>query len=208
MQFRAGKIKVWHFAHKTKCKCENEKFEDETKEHYDGKKLLYIWFKLQPNIEKVELEKWLPNIRLRPDLFVIDKKGKKYCIEYQCTPITQEQKDYKSELYELNDMIPVWIFGVERIGEKSKVSSQYRLDSSNKLFYKRGFTQKIKKKNENFYFEDGEFYLNEEINFNFRNKLQSLKIQHRLEKEREKENTKYKIFRFLGDGEDDEIYEF
>lgn len=173
MIFKSGELVTWHFAHKSKCDFDDIYSEPETEEHMKGKKYLHIWFKRQPNIKKVELEKWIPEVKLRPDLFVIDNEGKEYCIEFQCSSISLEKKNSKTELYETMGYEVIWIFGTERIGKNSKVADKYRLDVKEKLFQIGGYQQKFKNR-ENLYFENGEIFCNKIINNQFETYLKNI----------------------------------
>lgn len=178
MIFKSGKINIWHFAHKNKCNFEDIYSEQETEEHVIGKKLLYQWFKKQPNIVSVELEKWIPEIKLRPDLLITDDKGEKYCIEYQCSPITKEKKDFKTDTYEMNNMKTIWIFGIERIGKNSKVAGRYRLSSKKRIFIKNKFKQRMNGK-ENFYFDYGEIFVNSEVQDGWKNSVDNYELNYK-----------------------------
>ena len=48
-----------YFRHKNK-KCSDFYSEPETDEHRKGKIMLFNWISQQPDIDKCELEKWLP----------------------------------------------------------------------------------------------------------------------------------------------------
>jgi competence CoiA-like predicted nuclease len=182
MIFKAGELIQWHFAHKSKCTYNGLYSEPETDEHLLGKKTLFIWFKKQPNIKSVELEKWIPEIKLRPDLFVVDNLGRGYCIEYQCSPTTMEKKKFKSELYKSMGYKPIWIFGTERISKNSKLVDLYRMDITKKIFFKKHYRHNIKKRT-NFYFENGEFFVNKEINEEFNELLRLFLHKCKLEDE-------------------------
>jgi len=173
--YKHGMVKTRHFAHKKENDCNFGQTEPETEEHSFGKKYLYKWLKSQFLIYEVELEKWLPEIKIRPDIWFKDKNGKEYIIEYQCSPITLEYKVERNNLYELNNITPIWIYGLERISPKSSFASfrDYFFDPEELLFYKDGFVQKFKKMN-NFYFEDGEIFVNDEIRKEFKGIIRTL----------------------------------
>lgn len=190
--FKAGKIKTWHFAHKVDSDCESKSFEPETEEHLKGKVILYKWLKKQPNIKEVELEKWLSDLKLRPDLAFEDSSGKNYCIEFQCSPTTLEHIYFKNNLYKTLNYHPIWIFGTQRISNKSKLLentlNSYKMNVEKKIFYKKNFQHPMILKT-NFYFEQGMFFVNSEIIQDFKKELKPLVKNHRMEKEKK---LKYK----------------
>lgn len=104
-----GDIVSPYFRHKNK-KCSDFYSEPETDEHRKGKIMLFNWISQQPNIDKCELEKWLPETKQRPDIY-FEKNGKKYVIEFQCSPIATEFLNRK-ELYKLNNITDIWILGI------------------------------------------------------------------------------------------------
>ncbi|WP_238810276.1 competence protein CoiA [Bacillus velezensis] len=104
-----GDIVSPYFRHKNK-KCSDFYSEPETDEHRKGKIMLFNWISQQPDIDKCELEKWLPETKQRPDIY-FEKNGKKYVIEFQCSPIASEFLNRK-ELYKLNNITDIWILGI------------------------------------------------------------------------------------------------
>lgn len=111
--YKCGKIKIPHFAHEKDCECNYTFYENETKEHALGKVLLYKWLKVQPNVENVQLESYIPETKQRPDLY-FESEGVRYVIEYQCSPILKSEYEERHELYKLNEIIDIWVFGVEK----------------------------------------------------------------------------------------------
>lgn len=172
--YRHGELRVPHFAHKQDSDCDFGQKEPETEEHAKGKELLFKWLKQQSLIVDVELEKWMPEIKQRPDIWFKDNKGSEYCVEYQCSPITFGYIKNRNDLYELNNVTPIWIFGTQRISNKSAVFNylmvKYIFDPFKMIFYKNNNTQNFKNHN-NFYFDDGQIYIHEEICNNFYCKL-------------------------------------
>lgn len=103
---KIGEINIPHFAHKTLSDCHHSN-EPESSLHLQGKLLLYQFFN-RLNF-KVELEKYLSEIRQRADLLV----DKKYAIEFQCSLIPAQQLIQRSKGYRQLDIYPLWIKGLK-----------------------------------------------------------------------------------------------
>lgn len=106
-----GEIVSPYFRHKEKD-CSGYYSEPETNEHKQGKTLLYNWIKKQPGVDNVKLEAWIPETKQRPDIY-FEQNGKRYVIEYQCSPIASEYIK-RRELYNLNNINDIWILGTEK----------------------------------------------------------------------------------------------
>lgn len=100
-----------YFRHKEKD-CSVYFTEPETDEHKQGKIKLYNWLKTQEGIINCKLEAWIPETKQRPDIY-FEKNGKKFIIEFQCTPISTEYKQ-RRELYKLNNITDIWICGLDK----------------------------------------------------------------------------------------------
>ena len=105
---KAGKIKITHFSHYRHSDCQTSFSEPESARHLQGKKDLYLFFK--QNSSKVELEPYLRQINQRPDLLV-QMNEKRYAIEFQCSVISPEMIQQRTEGYKKIGIIPIWIFG-------------------------------------------------------------------------------------------------
>lgn len=112
-----GRVKTPYFRHKDKNICEDKYSEAETQEHLNGKRDLFEWIKTQKYIENPILEGWLPDTKQRPDI-MFDYKGKKYVIEYQCTPISSEYFE-RHELYQVAGINDIWICGIDKYMKKN-----------------------------------------------------------------------------------------
>ena len=106
-----GEVVSPYFRHKDKD-CGGYYTEPETDEHKEGKTKLYNWLKNQPGIENLQLEAWIPETKQRPDIY-FEQNGKRYVIEYQCTPIASEYLK-RRELYKLNNITDIWVLGEEK----------------------------------------------------------------------------------------------
>ncbi|ERN52892.1 competence protein CoiA [Alkalihalophilus marmarensis] len=114
---KIGDKKQWHFAHKKGSSC-TVQGEPESLYHLRGKKQLYEWIRKQGY--KAALEVYLPLIRQRPDV-LFKVKDQLYAIEYQCSVIEESQIRKRSKGYEQLGIIPIWIFGgnrLKRVGAK------------------------------------------------------------------------------------------
>ncbi|AYG00760.1 competence protein CoiA [Lactococcus allomyrinae] len=98
-----GNIKITHFAHKTLQNCESWT-ENESVQHLTLKKILYRWFKKS---EKVEVEKYLPELKQTPDLLVNDK----IAIEVQCSSLSLKRLKERTENYQTHGYSVIWLMG-------------------------------------------------------------------------------------------------
>lgn len=189
--YKHGMVRVPHFAHEKDKECTYTFFENETKEHASGKVLLYKWLQKLNSVSNLELESYIKETKQRPDLYF--KIGEqKYVIEYQCSPITLEEFKERRELYKLNNIIDIWILGIDNFNFntngkiKMKVLDKllflekklYYLNAFNETIYKitnpseyvKGF-YKFQEQNmldlNNFYIENGEIILNQTVTQRF-----------------------------------------
>jgi competence protein CoiA len=107
-----GRIVPPYFRHKEKQECDYLYSEPETKEHINGKKILYEWIKNQDGVNDVILEGWIPETKQRPDI-MFNYNGEQYVIEYQCSPIASEYFE-RHELYQAGGIKDIWILGTEK----------------------------------------------------------------------------------------------
>lgn len=131
---KIGVQRISHFAHVQLSPTCNE-YERETEYHLQAKKQLYHWLKKQ--CSNVALEVFLPEIKQRPDL-MFTFQGKTYCLEYQCSPISEKVFDKRTNGYVKNGLIPLWILGANRIQRKQ--TNQIILSKFQSLFLKRNDT--------------------------------------------------------------------
>lgn len=103
---KAGPIKIPHFAHKQKSVCDQLFSERESLEHLMGKFHFYEWL-TSLNVP-VQLEATIPAIQQRPDVLA-KVKGQQFAIEFQCSPISEELFQTRSNGYRLNNITPIWI---------------------------------------------------------------------------------------------------
>lgn len=107
MQLKVGSIKIPHFAHISKSKCDDYFSEGETEQHLLGKEQLYQMF-LQLGLQ-VELEPYLANLKQRPDLLVTGKRGQAYAVEFQCSSILTKRFNERNKGYLSETILPIWI---------------------------------------------------------------------------------------------------
>lgn len=112
-----GKVKTPYFRHMDKTECEDRFSESETEEHLNGKRDLFEWIKKQNGVTNAVLEGWIPETKQRPDI-IFEYSGKKYVIEYQCSPIATEYIERHS-LYKAVGIIDIWICGTEKYLQKN-----------------------------------------------------------------------------------------
>jgi len=100
---KVGMKKTPHFAHKHVCHAVTE---GETEEHLKGKKILFSW--LYSQLRQVEMEKYIPEISARPDVFAV-WKNKKIAIEFQCSIIPSNDINRRTDNYQRIGIETVWI---------------------------------------------------------------------------------------------------
>ncbi|MHA6251704.1 competence protein CoiA [Oceanobacillus sp. CAU 1775] len=119
---RAGNKVIAHFAHMANTNCIASGGEGPY--HEKGKLLLYEWF-LRQNLS-VELEKYLPELKQRPD-FYIHLNNRKIVIEYQCARISLPEIINRTNGYKKHGIDVIWILGAKlfkRLGNQI-----FKLDS-------------------------------------------------------------------------------
>ncbi|PKR78350.1 hypothetical protein CEY16_00910 [Halalkalibacillus sediminis] len=103
---KAGPIKLPHFSHHPQSSCAFRK--GETPEHIIGKTHFYEWFNSQQLPSYIEY--FVPSINQRVDVLTKVKEIY-YAIEYQCSPITQQEFRDRTEGMISAGIRPIWIFG-------------------------------------------------------------------------------------------------
>lgn len=112
MIYHHGEFKIPHFKHAKNNDCPDIYSEGVTEEHIKGIEQLHNWLKTQEGVADLELEKWIPETKQRPDIY-FKYKGEEYVIEFQCSPIATKFLE-RRELYRLNGMKDVWILGCDK----------------------------------------------------------------------------------------------
>ncbi|MBD5823299.1 competence protein CoiA [Lactococcus petauri] len=128
LRLKKGKIKIPHFAHISVQNCDSWS-ENESAQHLGLKLSLYQWFKKK---EKVELEKYVPEIKQTADLLVNDKLA----IEIQCSPLSLQRLEERTVSYKEKGYYVLWLQGRD-LWLKNNLSSLQK----NLLYYSavRGF---------------------------------------------------------------------
>lgn len=111
---RAGAKVIPHFAHRSTLHCSIQGGEGVY--HQKGKLLLYEWLKNQHIT--TELEKYIPSIKQRPDLF-IQIGQRQIAIEFQCATISQAEIRNRTIGYQRAKIIPIWILGANHFKRTS-----------------------------------------------------------------------------------------
>lgn len=123
VRIKTGEKRIWHFAHISKLNCEAQ-LENESEYHLKGKIQLYEW--LQKQGIDVEVEKYLPKSKQRPDLYVT-WQNQDFAIEFQCSTIDASLLMKRTTSYLRENIIPLWILGGNRLKKSSvdtiKISS-------------------------------------------------------------------------------------
>lgn len=116
MLYCHGDFKIPYFRHEKNSDCPDIYSEGITEEHIQGIKTLYDWLSNQEGIENLQLEKWIPKTKQRPDIYFIKDK-QEYVIEYQCSPIST-QYNKRHDLYRLQGIKDIWILGTDKYSIK------------------------------------------------------------------------------------------
>ncbi len=119
---KLGTKKIWHFAHKKDSSCRDE-YEPESMYHLFGKKQLYRWLEKQNYV--IELEKHLPILNQRPDLY-LPSQSPPVAFEFQCSSLSAELIYKRTSSYLQGAIHPIWILGEKRISHLN--GATYRLD--------------------------------------------------------------------------------
>ncbi|WP_160912026.1 competence protein CoiA [Halobacillus litoralis] len=111
LQIRSGPRTIPHFSHLPKSDCTMMKG-GETVEHSRGKWRLFNWLKNQGY--DVYLEQYLPEIRQRPDLYLM-ANDKRIAIEYQCASVPRREIEKRTLSYRDAGVFPLWILGAKHL---------------------------------------------------------------------------------------------
>lgn len=122
--FKAGTIKVPHFAHKQSKICQSFS-EGESAKHLKGKSDFYGWLSLY---KEVQLEAFLPEISQRPDLLI----DMRIAVEFQCSSIASDLFIQRTNGYVANGYIPLWIYGGPPIKKRGEL---YTFTPFHRLFF-------------------------------------------------------------------------
>lgn len=109
---KAGKKRHPHFSHKHRCFV---KPEGESVRHLEGKRWLYLWFSRQ-GFEPV-LEKYIPEIQQRPDLYIIFK-DRPVAVEFQASIIPVEELVKRTQAYVKHGIFPLWIVDADVVKKR------------------------------------------------------------------------------------------
>ena len=114
-----SQVKIGHFKHKAYSNCANNQSESE--EHVLTKKDIrdYLLENYSKAFKIVELEKWICNKSIRPDVYIETKKGTKIAIEVQASQLTIDQLINRTKKYHQNNIYVMWVL----IWTNSKVSN-------------------------------------------------------------------------------------
>ncbi|MCC5889059.1 MAG: hypothetical protein JJU01_00730 [Alkalibacterium sp.] len=120
---KRGQIKVPHFSHRQDSDCSVHS-EGETWEHMKGKCDLYDWLELI-GLEP-EMEVYIDSISQRADV-LFKWMNQLYAIEYQCSPVSENEVITRTQGYQSVSIKPLWIAG-------NKLSLKDKLSVLNRLF--------------------------------------------------------------------------
>ncbi|NVN95899.1 MAG: hypothetical protein HXX18_11505 [Bacteroidetes bacterium] len=121
-------VRIGHFKHKSnESLCPN--ITGETEIHYKTKYDIFNYIKKgwSVNLKILELEKWICNNSVRPDIYIETPKGNRIAIEVQATILTVSEIKRRTEIYFNNDIYVLWILPFEhgRIYEKVPIQNDY-----------------------------------------------------------------------------------
>lgn len=121
---KRGKKKMSHFSHRPLETCDSFT-EGETREHLEGKSLLYNWLAEQYDV--VELESYLPEMAQRPDILFVDEEGRSVCLEFQCSYLNPERMLERTKNYQAHGYEVVWIVGQQFAIKGRQLTAHQRL---------------------------------------------------------------------------------
>lgn len=130
VSLKLGTQRIYHFAHRSGTVC-RDFYEGETLYHMKGKLQLYQWLDRQRI--PVVLEYYDSIIKQRPDIVFL-YGGKKYALEFQCSPITEEIFRKRTEAYLQQNYSPLWIIGSKHM--KTKRNNVFSLSNFDYLFFR------------------------------------------------------------------------
>lgn len=119
LRLKRGTIKMPHFAHVSLEGCDSWS-EHESAQHLELKLNLYQWFSQK---EKVEIEKYLPEIQQTADLLVNDR----LVIEVQCSSLSLQRLVERTENYRKAGYFVLWLQGRDLWLKNSLTSLQKNL---------------------------------------------------------------------------------
>jgi competence CoiA-like predicted nuclease len=114
-----SQIKIGHFKHKSHSKCANTQPESEA--HILTKRDIreYLQESFPKSFKTLELEKWICNKSIRPDVYLETIKGTKIAIEIQASQLTIDQLINRTNKYFNNNIYVLWVL----VWPKSKISN-------------------------------------------------------------------------------------
>lgn len=107
VRLKIGTINIPHFAHVTTQVCDRLFSEGESVLHLKGKIQLFEWLKKLGHI--VELEPYLAKLMQRPDILLTSVE-KLIALEYQCSSISYEKWQARTNGYEKESIEAIWLF--------------------------------------------------------------------------------------------------
>lgn len=128
---KLGNQRIYHFAHRNDRVC-RDFYESETIYHMEGKRQLYQWLLAQGI--PAALEFYDKEIQQRPDI-MFKLNGNKYALEYQCSTISEEVFQKRTDAYNQQDYIPLWVIGNNHL--KMKRSNVLSLTSFDYFFLRK-----------------------------------------------------------------------
>lgn len=106
---KKGKTIRAHFAHLPNKNCSFIFSEGETNEHIMGKEIIFSW--LEDNNFETHMEYYIPYLSQRPDVMLISNNGINIAIEFQCSPISNDQLIVRTMGYYGAEINVHWILG-------------------------------------------------------------------------------------------------
>jgi len=103
------RVKVGHFKHKSgESFCPNH---GESIEHIRTKLSIfnYIKSKWGDKLKEIEIEKWICNRTIRPDIYIETKKGNKIAIEVQASALTVTEIKRRTSKYFNENIYVMWV---------------------------------------------------------------------------------------------------
>lgn len=103
---RAGRQVIPHFAHRMRSSC--TRHTGESAQHMQGKLQLFQWLRRQ--YSTVQLERYLPELQQRPDIF-LNIHQKRIAVEIQYSKMSWETISKRNQGYVKANITPIWVLG-------------------------------------------------------------------------------------------------
>ncbi|WP_160719818.1 competence protein CoiA [Bacillus sp. USDA818B3_A] len=118
VRFNNGPIKGAYFSHLPDAQCVVTNYEKETKQHLQGKDMLFKWLTTRFKDAIVELEVYIPETHQIADILVTHTNGKakgmRWAFEFQHSPLSSNDWEQRHNLYRAANIHDFWILDADK----------------------------------------------------------------------------------------------